>query len=847
MNWIKRILKFSYRSSFFTLILILFLFNNIYAGKISGRVINKSGEPLIGANVIVEGLLLGSAADQDGYYFILNIPPGNYNVVATMIGYKKLIKTQVKVGNDLTTKINFTLNSTVIEGEEVIVERYRKPAVQKDLTFKTQSISNMELKDMPANSITRIMEKQAGITRDIQTTPVNSRGVFGHFATVPSDGLHFRGGRSNETLYLFDGIDIRDGIWGGFNLDAMGELSYEYMETFTGTFSPKYGDAMSGVFNISPNSNIIKKPSFLIKTYTDKLGIKSYSDNTFSFESKIAVPIFKKLTYIGAFREYTTDGYIYGYIYPNYRNSKGKDKSGDPKKVPMQFTDSRFGFSKLIWKMTDNIKLSIGGFGTKTHKGMYNHYFKYNPYGTPFPRFHNDLAYIKYNQIISNKTFLKVSIARYNRYFNSHVFDSPEEYAVIPQNGTGEFSYSGEDWVYFKSHFKRNEFKFDFVSQVSKVHKIMMGIDGKFLNTFLVRRNPDGFDANEKYDLNPQKISGYLNDKMEFEEMGMIVNMGLRCDYIDPKRKFTESINDPASTLEWVKPQVYISPRFGISYPVSDIAAIRFGYGHYYQYPAFYKTYQGLNTEYHKWRVDITQISGALAKGDIQEERTVNYETGLQAKITKNISLDATAFYRKTSNLIGIKIMSDVNNRRFPVFDNINFATVKGFEISLKKQMSNNFSGFINYTFSKTLVSSSFLFQQPTDISQTYPANWDQPHTISYSLNFRLPKKFGLSLFGGFQSGLPYTYSQFNINGERAPMLMNLDLSIYKNFNLFNMKEKLFIQIMNLPNRRNVYWVYDDSGKPGIDASPATSDDYTMNPTAWGPGRRVQIGLSIWN
>ena len=47
-------------------------------------------------------------------------------------------------------------------------------------------------------------------------------------------------------------------------------------------------------------------------------------------------------------------------------------------------------------------------------------------------------------------------------------------------------------------------------------------------------------------------------------------------------------------------------------------------------------------------------------------------------------------------------------------------------------------------------------------------------------------------------------------------------------------------------NEKNVWWVYSDSGRAGSDANPATSYDYTNNPAMWGPGRRIQVGVSLW-
>ncbi len=67
----------------------------------------------------------------------------------------------------------------------------------------------------------------------------------------------------------------------------------------------------------------------------------------------------------------------------------------------------------------------------------------------------------------------------------------------------------------------------------------------------------------------------------------------------------------------------------------------------------------------------------------------------------------------------------------------------------------------------------------------------------------------------------------------------------YKEFDVSLVKLRLFAQVVNLFNRRNVWWVWPDSGQPGVHANPSTSDDYTNDPSMWGPGRRFQVGLSF--
>lgn len=817
-------------------------------GKISGDVRDQNGNFLPGTNIVIENTERGAVADENGYFFILNVPPGNHNIQASMIGYHSQTIEDLKVVSGLTAKLNFELEEAVIGLEEVVVEVYRAPAVQRDMTFKTQTFSDVEIRDLPITDVSQIVEKLAGITRDIPTTPVASRPVFGQFSTVPSDEFHFRGGRSNETLYLFDGINVNDGIWGGFNLSTMGERSFQSLEMFSGTFGPQYGEAMSGVFNMASLSNLQTDYHFFLKGYTDNVGRNGGSQNTRSGEFRFSgpIPLLPKVSFVTSGKEFMTDGYIHGYIYPNYVDSRGADFSGKPKKAPMQYRDSRYLMGKVLWQPIGSLRISFGGFSTKAQEGVYNHFFKYNPYGTPRVYLDDVLGYINLNHVLTPSTFYSITLARYDRRFESYVYPDSSGNLVRPQYDTAEFSIAGEDWVYFKTRFRRQELKLDLSSQVNKTHKLGLGLTFDWLNTYLERRNPDGFSFIEHYDLRPRKLALYLTDKMEFEEIGMIINTGLRFDHVDPNREYVSDIRDPEGEISQVGPTQYISPRLGVSFPVSDIAAFHFGYGHYYQYPDFFKVYQGMNKNLPQYpRPDVRSVSGAIATGDIDEEKTVNYEAGVQVKVSEVIAMDVTGFYRKTSNLIGVRVVEDINQTRFPAFDNINFATVKGVELSLRKRFSNYFSGFLNYTYSQARVSSSFLFMIPRDLTRTFPADWDQPHVLSVNLAFEFPSRWGFDIYGSASSGLPYTFNQFEPNAERAPWISSLDILVFKDFKFLNFNQRIYAQIINLPDRRNIWWVYADSGKAGVDANPATSDDYTNDPTMWGPGRQILLGVSI--
>jgi hypothetical protein len=824
-------------------------------GKIVGVVTDAdNGQPLIGCSIFIENLMLGDATDSDGNYLILNIPSGTHTVKAQMVGYNTQVVEGVKVSSGLTINLNFELASETIEMQEVTVTSYKIPPVQKDLTSKLQGRTSEEISQIPITTVKDVLVQQAGVTRQILTRDVSSLPVFGQFATVPTDGLHFRGGRENEAAYLLDGINVGDALWGDFNVDQMGELSISSMETFTGTFAPQYGEAMSGIVKISSLSEMSTTPKFALKSFTDQLGSDAISDNTYGVEFVLssALPFYSNLGFVFSHRTYSTDGYIYGYIYPEYVNSEGTDKSGTPVEVPMQFNDTEFNFGKLVWQALPNLKFSLGGFISKANRGVYNHYFKYNPYGTPPVRLDDNLGYVKVNYLINERSYLELSVANYERGFKSSVYDDLSLYGVVPQNGTAEFSIVGEDWVFFDTYFNRREANVDYVWQINKIHNLSIGSTLQLLKTDYVRRNPDGGEALEQYSYEPYQIDGYVNEKMEFEDMGMIINLGARFDYINTNRKVLVDItqnSDPNAPMEDAKAEFYITPRLGISFPIADRAAVRFGYGGYYQYPNYYKVFQG--TYYveatGEYRPNPQLENTPIASSMIEPEKTVNYEFGLQTMLGDFVSLDVTAFYRKTNNLIGIILNETTEGKRFQEMGNIDYATVKGIEFSLKKHFSNNFSAFFNYTLSNTLVSTSILFERPTDESRTFPANWDQPHVFQGNIHFEMNNGFGFSLYGSISSGFPYTRSSFDPNGERSPSIHQLDLNLFKNFDFFGFKQQLFVQITNLTNDRNVWWVYADSGVAGQDANEATSYDYTNNPSMYGPGRTIRLGIKLWN
>ena len=198
-------------------------------GKIAGKVTDMSGEPLIGCNIIVEGTSLGAATNLAGEYYILNIPPGSYNLKAIMIGYSIVQMKDLHVIVDLTAKANFSLTTEAIEGEEIVVTA-EKPIVRLDQTSMSAVVSAEDLDNLPVSDIGDVIELQAGVVRD------------------QGGGFHIRGGRSGEVSFWVDGVSTSDAYDGSSGLEVENSGIQE-IQVISGTFNAEYGQAMSGIVN----------------------------------------------------------------------------------------------------------------------------------------------------------------------------------------------------------------------------------------------------------------------------------------------------------------------------------------------------------------------------------------------------------------------------------------------------------------------------------------------------------------------------------------------------------------------------------------------------------------------
>lgn len=211
-----------------TSLLILLFAINIYSqtGKLTGYVKDAATkEALLGVNVVVEGTKLGAATNAEGYYVILNVPPGIYSLKASMVGYAPKTLEDVRVNISQTTETNFDLSDVSLTTEEVVIVA-KAPVVQKDVSASTVNLNIEDIKNMPVTTVSNVVNLQAGI----------SGGVI-------------RGGGSDQTNWMLNGVNLKDERTNQ-PYTGMSMTSVEEVQVLTGGYNAEYGDARSGIINV---------------------------------------------------------------------------------------------------------------------------------------------------------------------------------------------------------------------------------------------------------------------------------------------------------------------------------------------------------------------------------------------------------------------------------------------------------------------------------------------------------------------------------------------------------------------------------------------------------------------
>lgn len=879
-------------------------------GKISGKVVDKAtGEPLAGANVILLNTAFGAAADVNGDFFIINVPPGTYDIQANMIGYTPIKMRNVRVSVNSTTNLKFTLEKTVLQGEAVVVTA-SAVSFKKDQTSSVHNVSAEQIARLPVENVNQVINMQAGV-------------VAGHF----------RGGRTSEVSYLVDGLPVVH----SFSEYARQSVYIEKevvqdLEVIKGTFDAEYGRAMSGMVNAVTKDGGNTWHGFLSSGYSNYftthndvfigLGKSDYLERNLSQDYKIQLdgPILKnRLTFFGNYRYQSNRGPINGIhrfnpwdysVYPSTDPSTWHiEHTGTNEYMAMQQDFYHNAMGKLTYKITNNLKTSFLYTFNGSKSKQYNFLYKYNPYGLGWNFSTVHFGSLDINHMISKSLFYDVKFSYTSRVEQSYLYEDPLDSRYLSPNYRGSLEsgfYTGGmvDPGKRKDTFLRGDAKCDLYWQANRTHGFKTGflytshvvdrfrvdvrnqyqglpianemvvdpVTGKIdFPYYVLEKVPITPTTIDVYRVKPYEMSAYIQDKMEFDEM--VIKVGLRYDHFNAHSHYPSNWRNPSnqlslpdsmmSTLLKTTPQVQLSPRFGLSYKLSDQAVLRFSYGHFFQMPQMFALFEN-----NIFRVPPSNFSTTMGNPQLKAEKTIQYEVGLWQQLMTGMGLEVSLYYKDIYNLLSTKVMTTYNQIKYGLFTNKDYGNARGIELTWDYTQG-GFYTQVNFTYSFTRGNADNPRETFTragnsmdPITRLIPMSWDQRYTVNATASYST-KKLNLGLTGYLNSGTPYTYDppdysplyRINLyeNNAYKPWTLSFDLIASYMIPLANRHFlKFTLNIYNLFDKLNAVWVYSDTGQPYTrivtesELSKFRSDyndfyDQVHNPTMYSYPRSVKI------
>ncbi|MBT3797216.1 MAG: TonB-dependent receptor [Candidatus Marinimicrobia bacterium] len=743
---------------------------------------NATGEPLSYVNVfvVIGDSYKGSATNQDGYYVISNLFPGKYNVNASIIGYK-MTTNKVTLASDEKLRLDFRLNVSALEGQEVNVSAER---IKFQQSIESSQIS-LDLREI--NTVPGFIE--ADVFRTLQMLPgVQSGGDF-------SSALYVRGSTPDQNLIMLDGITIYNpyhlgGIFSTFNTDAIKEADFH-----AGGFPARYGGRMGAILNVINREGNTEKitGSGNISLVTGKALIEGPLPKWKGIKGSWLLS--GRRTYFDQFINLVTGTKgQFPYFFYDYQFKTNIDINQNHRLTYTRF----YGDDILRFSSSDQSSNNIGG----TSK---------NTYGVDWP-WGNHTNGLTWRWIVSPsvvaKTFLSSSRYRYDFDF---YFDTKETY--IDNDSTFQNNLAFD--VVYKDIIKDRTLETEIIWKANDKHTVTSGFQIKNINFELVNKfiitTLDTTFTEKPLDMRnkTRELAAYIQDKWSVTN-NLKLQGGLRLAHYN--------LHDT----------LYVEPRIGMKYNFSSDMSFKINWGRYHQFLIT------ANDPDENFRLIDLWLGVPEDKPASVSDHTI---LGFEYFSPDDILFRVETYYKGFDNLLSLK-QEDVYTENE---DDVQTTTMNefwdtdayayGLEL-LAKKTSGKIKGWIGYTYAKT-----FNYTPPNG---WYAPNHDRTHTLNIVSTIELPKwasdNLEMSASLTASSGNPYTpikgrsydwnqelngardedqainlewklsnkYLVDEKNSDRYPPYFRFDLGLTrKNRRLFKWKYDSYFQIINITNHKN--------------------------------------------
>ncbi|HLF15737.1 MAG TPA: TonB-dependent receptor [Bacteroidota bacterium] len=814
-------------------------------GILEGTIVDRdSRETLIGVTVSIVGTTLGAATDAEGFFQINNIESGTYDVRITNIGYQPVLYKGVMIRPDLRTRISIEMVQSAVELEAVEITAER-PLIQKDVTSTTFSISSKQVDRLPVKNVADLLAL---------------------FPSVTAEG-NVRGGKSSEVVYLVDGLPMQDvvggGIGGSLPKSAITEFSVQ-----SGGFDAEYGNALSGVVNIITRRGG-SNHSAIARVEKDNWfagGWNSQNNRATETELTLSGPLLAgKLSYFGA-ATYQANDTRWWQDFDNFFGKRiFRDLSGIAKLDYAVASGIRVTaqnvFSLRSWRDYEfSWRFALGGLPSRSRRS-YRSTATLSHTLTDNLHYTLNLTYYYLRSRIGEGGKSDLDLTPYELdFFLTYVMKGSRAWWA----DTKQRIYTAKtDLVYqpnannvLKVGFEFNQY--DIFSDVVK-YEPQRNYFGKVLV------DSPQLNYSTMYNYYPRTGSLYLQEKLEVQRDGAVVNLGFRWDFLDarsqrPNVEYTQP--DTGSdgyeskvtgyTRASLKQQ--ISPRMGLSFPMMWNLVLIMNYGHYFQFPLFDYLYSGINPQQLAAGVNVL-----VGNPDLKPERTHAWEIGMKYGLDERTLVSLTYFKKEFIDQIDSKTFLPSKARAagdygFAEYINNAFANAEGVEVVLSRTRDDILTGSLSYSLMRTEGVSEYVdqginYQQWgfAVVNQPYPLSWDQLHSLKLNADLKLPYDLSVNLLWNFATGKPYTYfpskdgftpedstMAFLPNNARLPSTSSVSVKFSKQISLgWGKGLTLYGDISNVFNAKNARWA-DANGRIG---------GQLADPSAYYELRRFSLGV----